>query len=295
MPIRTAALALLVLFAFSVSATTWDYRQWPDSMTGRMDVRATLGSENSLSLPFPYSGKNKGLLSVRQHPKYGLDVFVSIEKGQTMCSSYRGCTIQIRFDEGQPIEFSGRPPADNSTNVVFLNGRQRFISYARKASTIRVQLTVFQAGDQTIEFVATDPLMWPVTFDASGELVIPRTTNGAKTGQRTMLEKRGFKFVSRRVISNGNVENILGYRYIDFYRGRIVQRKAIEYLSVQGNQFTLRSIELKCDGLPMSRSVWTEEYDNLWKLQGARVENALEWGKAEADSEYGKIVIAACR
>lgn len=151
-----AVLGLLAPWAYA----DWQYRNDTDKMTSKAAKFAILESNNSLDLPFPYRGKNYGRLQVRQHPKFGLDVIVMVDKGQIMCSSYSGCPITVRFDDNAPIRFSGTEPADHSSDTVFVQGAQRFITQAQKAKRILVELTMYQAGNQVLEFHSSSPLEW---------------------------------------------------------------------------------------------------------------------------------------
>lgn len=130
-------------------------------MSGKTTRYAQIRSDNSLSLGFPYSGRNYGQLTVRQHPKYGLDVIFQVEKGQLMCNGHRGCVIAVKFDDKAPMTFSADGPEDNSTEVAFLRDEGRFINAARGARRILVQVTMFRAGNQLLEFTAPEPLKWP--------------------------------------------------------------------------------------------------------------------------------------
>lgn len=140
----------------------WEYTQETDPMTSKAAKYAKLLSENSLSLDFPYAGKNYGQITVRQHPKWGLDVLVQVEKGQMLCHSYdESCKVTIRFDDGPPQRFGGAEPEDNSSTVIFLRDEARFLKEASKAKRILVQATFYQNGEQLLEFKTDKPLGWP--------------------------------------------------------------------------------------------------------------------------------------
>lgn len=160
-PIRlfNAALLLFVL-AGPALAAGWDYDISTDKMTGKTSSTARVGSDNSLSFGFPYKGPNSGSLYVRQGPGKGLDVLVTIEKGQMICSA-SGCTVRVRFDEGQPMSFGASRPSDHSSTALFLDSEQRFVTQARKAKKILVEFTAYQQGNQVLEFSTAEPLKWP--------------------------------------------------------------------------------------------------------------------------------------
>jgi hypothetical protein len=157
-------LKVILLSAFFICsqayADQWDYKTTEDKMTGKTTSMARLSSNNSLSLSAPYSGLNYGYLTIRKHPQYGLDVIVSISKGQILCRSYSGCSVKVKFGNDQPMTFSATGPADHSSTTIFLNNSQKFIDQAKKTTHIKVQLMIYHAGDEVLEFDSLSPLAW---------------------------------------------------------------------------------------------------------------------------------------
>lgn len=131
-----------------------------EKMSGKKTSRATVTSENSLAFDFPYAGENTGFLTVRQHPKYGLDVIVSIQKGQMLCG-YGGCAINVKFDDGPSTRYGANAPADHSSTSLFLDNAQRFISGAKKAKKILIQFSAYREGEPILEFSTPGSLTWP--------------------------------------------------------------------------------------------------------------------------------------
>lgn len=155
--------ALIFLAATCIAGVThadWQYRTDKDKMTGKTAEYATLESNNSLDLPFPYQGRNNGYVWVRRHPKYGTDAIVSVDKGQILCPSYSTCNVSIRFDDAPPVRYTGVGPSDHSSTSFFLNNQKRFIAEAKKAKRILIQFTMYKAGDQVLEFHSSKPLDW---------------------------------------------------------------------------------------------------------------------------------------
>lgn len=148
------------LVAWSAHAAQWRYQDDVDRMTGEKASYATVTSDNSLNLSSPYSGRNNGYITVRKHPKYGLDVFVSVDKGQILCRVYDGCSVMIRFDDEKPQRFSAAEPADHSSDTVFITNKTRFIAQAKKSRRILVQLPMFREGEQVLEFSVPVELVW---------------------------------------------------------------------------------------------------------------------------------------
>ena len=133
-------------------AAKWSYSVDVDPMTSRKARYASLQSENALNFDFPYQGEQHGKLLLRDHPSHGRDVLVLIEKGQILCPSYDPCSIRVRFDEGTPQRWSAVGPADNSSTVIFLRNEEGFILKLRRSKVVRIQIPVYQEGEQMLEF-----------------------------------------------------------------------------------------------------------------------------------------------
>ena len=144
------------------SPPSWEYSTQDDKMTSKSQSFAIVKSVNSMSLEFPYTGRNFGTLTVRTSAKGGADVLFSFEKGQSMCLSYKySCPVIVRFDDKEPIKFMGIGPSDNSTEAAFLNNTTQFITEAKKAKTIKVSMEIYKNGTQILEFGPLTPLTWP--------------------------------------------------------------------------------------------------------------------------------------
>jgi hypothetical protein len=129
----------------------WTYRAETDPMTGRVGRTAFIMSENTVNFDFPYEGPQRGRLTIRDHPTYGRDVFLTIEEGQFLCD-FRGCRVRIRFDEGAAQSWTAAEPSDQSTTVLFIQDHDRFVQQLRRSTTVRVQPEVYQEGAPVFEF-----------------------------------------------------------------------------------------------------------------------------------------------
>lgn len=158
-------LALSFLAASANAADTWSYKTNEDKMTSAATKVATLMSDNTLSLPFPYKdSENYGLLIIRQSTGKPVDVLVSIKKGQILCPGYGdGCTVTVRFDNDKPIRFGAIGPSDHSSTAFFIHNTSRFLTGAKKAKRILIQFTMYNAGEQTLEFNPAENLEWNTT------------------------------------------------------------------------------------------------------------------------------------
>ena len=135
-------------------ASDWRIVERPDPLTDETIKTACTTSSNQVQLSAPY-GPRGARLCIRQHPKFGRDVYVTLDgSGQILCHSYRDCTVQIRFDDRPVQAFSGGEPSDNSSESIFIVNTARFVTAAKAASRIRVQLEFYQNGMQTFDFPA---------------------------------------------------------------------------------------------------------------------------------------------
>lgn len=132
----------------------WRVTESTEEMTDEPIRMACARSSNQVQLDFPYGARSADLC-IRRHPRFGQDVFVSLNgSGQILCTSYDGCTIRVRFDDGEVQSFSAAEPSDGSSETLFVTNDTRFIGAARSASRIRVQLEFYQNGVQTFDFPA---------------------------------------------------------------------------------------------------------------------------------------------
>lgn len=144
--------------------TQWSYRDSVDPMSDRMTRFACVTSQNEVRLYPPYSDV-KAELCIRQSPRYGLDAYVQLlGDGQIICRSYDSCTVKVRFGEGAQQSFSATDAADGSSDIIFITNASRFVTGAKAADVTRVQMTLYQAGDQVVEF-NTKGLEWPRPAD----------------------------------------------------------------------------------------------------------------------------------
>lgn len=133
-------------------ADKWTYSSDIDEMTSKKSRTGMIESENSVEFDFPYQGPQHATLVLRDHPSYGRDVLLMIQRGQILCQSYETCTIRIRFDDGEPSSWEAIGPGDNSSTSIFIQGAERFRQRMRKAKIVRIQIPVYQEGRPTFEF-----------------------------------------------------------------------------------------------------------------------------------------------
>jgi len=130
----------------------WEYATYEDEMTSKKTRIARIESSNEFYLDFPYDGPQRGVLQVRDHPRHGKDIIVTVQKGQILCSSYSGCPILARFDDNQPIKFTGSESNDSDSTIVFINNYSKFVDNLIKSKKVKISLGFFQNGSHVLEF-----------------------------------------------------------------------------------------------------------------------------------------------
>lgn len=137
----------------------WRYGTHKDEMTQKEILTAEIDSTNMLSFGFPYAGSQRATLELRKHPRWGLDVILQVERGQFLCNSYDGCSVNVRFGNGKPQRFAATEPSDNSTTYIFISDYSKFMSQLRKVNEVVIEASFYQAGNQSMKF-STQDLDW---------------------------------------------------------------------------------------------------------------------------------------
>jgi hypothetical protein len=131
----------------------WDYSDESDEMGRGRILLGSIRSTNTISLDFPYQGDQQGMLGIREHPKFGKDVFIKIEKGQMLDSEYNSKVI-VRFDNEKVLSFPSVSAADHSTETLFLRGNAFpiFLAKLKTAKVVKIEVPIYQAGNQIFTF-----------------------------------------------------------------------------------------------------------------------------------------------
>lgn len=130
----------------------WRYSHDEDGMGKGVNHEAAIDSVNTVEFDFPYSGPQQATLTMRNHPRYGKDVLLSIERGQILCQSYESCTVLVRFDDEAAVRYAALSPADNSTETIFISNYRRFAQKMLKAKRVRISANIYQEGSPVFEF-----------------------------------------------------------------------------------------------------------------------------------------------
>lgn len=138
----------------------WNYVEEKDEMTDGISKFATIVSENSEELDFPY-GNVFAKIAVRKTKRYGTDVMIMVSSGQIFGNDYNNDNyIMVRFDENQPIKYYFAETSDGSSEVVFVKKVNDFIQRAKKANAIKVEIPFFNDGRRIFCFSTVEKLKW---------------------------------------------------------------------------------------------------------------------------------------
>jgi hypothetical protein len=135
----------------SVKEQEWSYSQNVDPMTSKTSYFASLASTNTINFKFPYNGEQRGEISLSTHP-HRKNIVFSINQGQFLCTSYRGCYITVRFDENPPKSYDAVGPRDGSTTYIFIQDYASFVERLQKSKKVLIQAEFYQEGLRTFEF-----------------------------------------------------------------------------------------------------------------------------------------------
>ena len=130
----------------------WNYQVSEDELTSKPTYVAIVKIINQVSFGFPYEGAQRGELMLRTHPQHGKDLILSVEKGQMLVRSHEDTTVEVVFDQGNPISYRVAGPADHSTTSLFILSYQGFIESMLKAKKVKISVPFYQQGNVVFEF-----------------------------------------------------------------------------------------------------------------------------------------------
>lgn len=143
--------ASLKVPASEAPASKWTYNETKDEMREAVRRTAEVESENSIDLDFPY-GEQRGLLTVRQDPQFGLDVMFRVRSGQILCHGFGDSYINAKFDDGPIKRFNCVGASDGTSDVAFVEGARTFLAALKKADRAVIEAEFYQNGRQQFVF-----------------------------------------------------------------------------------------------------------------------------------------------
>ena len=146
--------------SFQKTEMNYTYSEKIDEMTDAKIKFASIRSENTIELNFPY-GECGLTYCIRKNANGENDVYLIISSGQFTGNTYDGSNyITVRFDDLPPTKYTYSEAADGSFNVIFIDNTKDFISKAKKATKIKIEVTLFEEGNRLFRFSTSEPLVW---------------------------------------------------------------------------------------------------------------------------------------
>jgi len=133
----------------------WEYRDYEDKASGKTSFLASLLSENKINLSFPYSGSQNGTLSVRNHPRWGKNIYLKIKQGQILSIdgySYENKYFLVRFDDGDVKRWNYVGSSDQSSDIIFITNEKKFLKQLTTAKKVYITINLYQDGQYTFVF-----------------------------------------------------------------------------------------------------------------------------------------------
>jgi TonB family protein len=143
------------IFALILSPLTalasWNYETFKMGIDEIPTYYGSTRSLNSLSLGFPYQGKNFGTLAFRHRADGDFSIMLSIQKGQLLCG-FDSCQLKLRID-GQPSFSYGFHSPDNGVgSILFADEPTELEEKLRKAKRFKIEINVFHESAKVLEF-----------------------------------------------------------------------------------------------------------------------------------------------
>ncbi|WP_293373586.1 hypothetical protein [Nevskia sp.] len=129
----------------------WVKRDFIDDASGKPASEVSVRSVNTHAFPFPYQGGTSMWLTVRKHPRWGREVYVSIDRGQLVCG-YSDCNVIVRVHGKDARTATASRSGDSSSTVLFIRGHDRFTKDLLKADRLTIAATFYQQGERAFEF-----------------------------------------------------------------------------------------------------------------------------------------------
>lgn len=136
---------------------SWRYSEKVDDVSGGQIRSASVLSSNTLDFSFPYEGRQRARLGLRDHPRWGRTVWLEIERGQFAC--YFECYVQARFGDGKTRAFKVEVPESHDATVRFVSDDAAFVDALRRSDRLYLEASFFHQGTHTLTF-ETEGLRW---------------------------------------------------------------------------------------------------------------------------------------
>ena len=108
-------------------------------------------STNEIDFKPPYDGGSKFNLTVRKRNGEN-EVMLQVDKGQFMPNIADERMIKVKFDDGQPNEYSYNEASDGSSNIIFIESCQSLIKKLKTSKKLMIEAEFYEEGRKVIEF-----------------------------------------------------------------------------------------------------------------------------------------------
>lgn len=129
---------------------SWSYETEKDEMSDKLNRFASITSPDVAEFDFPYDGGQYLTLTVREMDG-SEDVLIRISDGQ-FHTKYGDEYVLIKFDGNNPVKYSVSEPSDGSSDLLFINNDQDFISKLKKAKTLKIEAQFYNNGSRVFSF-----------------------------------------------------------------------------------------------------------------------------------------------
>lgn len=144
--------------SYADNYSEWTYPESVDRMTNEKKHYAELISSNKVDFKFPYNGGSTFIITLMRNNGKN-DVLLTVDKGQFIHRFSSSNEITVKFDDGKPIKFPFVMPTDGSSDNIFIENSDKFISKLKKSKQLLIGAEFYQEGTQYIEFY-TSGLEW---------------------------------------------------------------------------------------------------------------------------------------
>lgn len=132
----------------------WNTNISEDSMRGTKTIFTSNTSNNSVNFDFPYNGGSKLSLTVQNNSRQK-DIYITILKGQFLCSLSEDCKVNFKFDNGSIQAISMVGSSSQESNVLFVENSKTIrslIEKMKKSRSLIIEPMFYQEGSRQFYF-----------------------------------------------------------------------------------------------------------------------------------------------
>lgn len=132
----------------------WTYQTKKDEMRNSETKFAITDSSNKVDFEFPYNGGSILSLIVRKNSG-GNDVYITISKGQFLCSSFDDCEVGFRFDDDKIMSVTMVGSDSHDSDVLFVkldSTENKVINRLKTSKKLIIEPKFYQHGNAQFSF-----------------------------------------------------------------------------------------------------------------------------------------------